>query len=528
MLITIILPTVISLYIGTGLTGERVAGITIGGLALASNGLFYGLSRLRRTGRYYRLLGMSLLAFDVVFVSFFIYSKGGIESRSLPLYGLAILISAALFGRRGVYWTAAGSAVGYDSVILANYFGWVHSPEAVTHEATDLSNVVSSIVFFTAVLLLTGVLTDFLTRLLIRKEQEASQAAAALKRAQAIAKVGSWEWDMAADTITWSDELYNIFGIPRTEPVEYGSFQKRLHPEDRAWVTATINRSLKTRKPFSYDHRIVRPDKSVRIIHGEGKVLTGHRGNIVQLYGTAQDITAERELEAAKGDFVSLASHQLRTPASGVRMLLAMLRDGYAGTLAPEQLRTVEEAYLANERLLRIADDLLNVAKLESGRLVLNRQHLELCLWLKNSTRPQKLLSREHRQKLELLLPKGPVYVDADPERLGMVLDNLLSNARKYTPPRGTIRVILQPGQKAHKIKVSDTGSGMSKTEIGRLFGKFTRLDNPASKGAEGTGLGLFLSKSIVDLHGGSISVTSRPGAGSTFTISLPLKPAVR
>ena len=204
-------------------------------------------------------------------------------------------------------------------------------------------------------------------------------------------------------------------------------------------------------------------------------------------------------------------------------MLLAMLRDGYAGTLRPEQLRAVEEAYAANERLLHIADDLLNVAKLESGRMVLNKQQIELCSWLKSVTNPHKLLAREQRQKLRLEMPKGAIYMTGDAERLAMVLDNLLSNACKYTPPRGTISVTLQAGKRMHKVIVSDSGSGMTRMEIARLFGKFTRLDNSASKGAEGTGLGLYLAKSIVDLHQGSIRVVSKPGVGSTFTISLPV-----
>lgn len=523
LLLAIVLPTLGSLYFGSSLSSQRLSGLVISTVVFAANGVFYILSKLHRGQTYHRVLAMCLLAFDVLFITYFIYDKGGIESRSQLLYALPILMAAALFGRLAVYITAAASAAAYDLVILANYWGIVHSPEAITHQAMDGSYVLNTIIFFTAVLLMVGVLADFITRLLVEKEQEARATAAALKRAQEIAKVGSWEWDAATRAITSSEELYKIFGFSKEAPPQsYEDFLRRIHPDDRKWSTAIIGRSLKTHKPFRFDFRVIRPDKSVHVLHNEGAVLMAKRHEVSHLYGTVRDITAERALDAAKGDFVSLASHQLRTPASGVRMLLAMLRDGYVGGLTPEQRATVQQAYDANERLLHIADDLLNVAKLESGRLVLNKREMELCSWLRQTAAPHGLLAKEHHQKLQLDLPKPPATMLGDPERLAMVVDNLLSNARKYTPPRGIIHVTLVSVRNFYKITVSDTGNGMTKAEVAQLFGKFTRLDNPASKGVDGTGLGLYLAKSIVDLHQGSIKVQSKVGTGTTFTIRLP------
>ena len=523
LLSAITLPSLATLYVGTGLVSIRQSNAIFTVVLFATNGVFYALGRLQRSPTYYRVLGICLVGLDISLVSYFIYSLGGIESRSPILYTMPILMSAAMFGRRGVYLAASASAFIYDFIIVGNYYGWLHSPQALTAQAANGTYVVNTIIFFTIVLLLVAVLTDFLTRLLIQKEFEARSVAADLHRAQAIAKLGSWEWDFTTDRTTWSDELYDMFGITRTrQGGNYQGYISRVHPDDRKWTSNTIGRAIKTHQPFSFEHRIVRPDKTVHIIRTAGKVLANKHGKVHQLYGIMQDITAERALEVAKGDFVSLASHQLRTPASGVRMLLAMLRDGYSGQLSHDQKVMVEQAYEANQRLLHIADDLLNVAKVESGRMVLNKRQVELVAWLKTMFVQQKLLAKERQLKLKLNVPKAAVYVLADSERLVMVVDNLLSNARKYTPARGTITVRLQPTQRNCNIIVKDTGSGMTKTEITRLFGKFTRLDNPASKGAEGTGLGLYLAKSIVDMHGGSIRVQSRPGIGSTFTVRLP------
>ncbi len=521
----IALPSLASLFVGTGLLSLRVSNFVLTLVVFAVNAVFYVLSRLRRSAAYYRAIGVAVVVTDCLFISYFIYSLGGIESRSAILYTLPILMAAAMFGRLGIYLVAAGSAAAYDFIILANYFGWIDSPQAVTDQATNATYVINTIVFFTCVLVLIAVLADFLTRLLIRKEREASATASALRRAQAIAKLGSWEWDVVHNKTVWSDELYDIVGVTRSKHVgTYQSYMGRVYPDDRKWTEDIVNRALKNHKPFSFEHRVIRGDKSIRIVHIEGKVLTDKSGQALQLYGIMQDVTDERSLEKAKGDFVSLASHQLRTPASGVRMLLAMLRDGYSGRLRSEQQEMVEQAYDANERLLHIADDLLNVAKLEAGRIALHKRRVDVTEWLKTICVQQKMLARDRRLKLVIDLPREPTMAYIDPERLAMVVDNLLSNARKYTPARGTITVRLQSTQRTCSLVVADTGSGMTKLEIDSLFGKFTRLDNYASKSTDGTGLGLYLAKSIVDLHGGTIRVGSQPGHGSTFTVRLPRK----
>lgn len=522
LLLAIIIPTLLTLYLGKGIYLPRLLGDILAACLLLANGLFYLLSRLELGRRYYKALGMALLAFDIIFITYFIHSGGGIESRMLLLYAVPILMAAPMFGRAGVYYTAASAAAVYDLLILANFWGIIHSPNMLTSLATQGNYVAYTITIFSTALMTVGVTADFLTRLLIQKEREAIAAVEALQRAQTVAHLGSWEWDVPNDVVTWSDELYRLYGVTKKQPITLESYLQHVHPDDRQRIAAAIAKALKTHRPFSFDHRIILPNKILRTIHGEGKVVVDRHGKPIQMYGISQDITAEHALESAKGDFVALASHQLRTPASGVRMLLAMLRDGYTDALTPAQLQMVEEAYEANERLLRISDDLLNVAKLEAGRLVLNKQHMELKHWLKTVIAPQKLLARQSHQRLQLEVPKGVWYMHGDPERLAMVLDNLLSNARKYTPPRGRIRVALIPTARTYKLMISDTGSGLTRAEIAQLFGKFTRLDNPSSRGAEGTGLGLYLVKSIVDLHQGTIKVSSKPGSGSMFTITLP------
>jgi PAS domain S-box-containing protein len=523
VLLAITVPGLVSLYIGSGIDAKTWAGSSLALIALGTNVVFYYLNRARRGRTYERVLAATLLSFDILLIAYFVYNNGGIESRGPILYVLPIVMSGALFGRRAVYTTTLAAVLTYDTLVTMDYLNFIHSRGGLTGLRSNLPYVINDTVLSTVVLLIIGVLTDFTTRLLVTRERQAAHSADALRRAQAIAKVGSWEWDVTHDIVTWSDELRRIFAARRRSgSLTYDDYLKLVDPQDRQRVDVIVHRALKNHRPFSFDYQVIRPDGHIRMVHTEGKVMTDRNGRVVQLYGTGQDITAERSLEDAKGNFVALASHQLRTPASGVRMLLALLRDGYMGPLTREQQAGVEQAFEANQRLLRIADDLLNVAKLEAGRLTLNLQQLELGAWLRTLLENQKLLVKEKNQKLRIQVPKEPVYASADPQRLSMALDNVLGNARKYTQRRGTITVSLQPGRSFHRLLVADNGSGITRQELGKLFGKFTRLDNQASRGVEGTGLGLYLTKSIVDLHKGSIRVSSKPGVGTTFTIRLP------
>lgn len=523
VLLAIMVPGLASLYVGSDMSARVQTNGRLALVALGTNLVFYSLSRVRRGRMYVRALAATLLLFDVLLVTYFLFVNGGIESRGVVLYVLPIMMSGALFSHRAVYATTLTATLAYNALIIMDYLNVIHSHGGLTGLRGDLPYVVDSTILFTVILLIIGALTDFATRLLVTRERQTAHDADVLKRAQAIAKVGSWEWDVARGTIAWSDEMLRIFDIPRrSASLTYDAYLKFIHPRDRQRVDTIVRRAFKNHRAFSFDHQVVRPNGQIKVVHSEGRVVTNGSGRVVQLYGTGQDITAERSLEEAKGNFVALASHQLRTPAGGVRMLLALLRDGYMGPLTREQQSGVEQAFEANQRLLRIADDLLNVAKLEAGRLTLNLQQLELGAWLRTLLENQKLLVKEKNQKLRIQVPKEPVYASADPQRLSMALDNVLGNARKYTQRRGTITVSLQPGRSFHRLLVADNGSGMTRQELGKLFGKFTRLDNKASRGVEGTGLGLYLTKSIVDLHKGSIRVSSKPGVGTTFTIRLP------
>jgi signal transduction histidine kinase len=237
-----------------------------------------------------------------------------------------------------------------------------------------------------------------------------------------------------------------------------------------------------------------------------------------------RDVTQEFALDRAKDEFVSLASHQLRTPATAVKAILSMMLNGDLGSLTPRQQHFVARAIYTNDRQLTIIEDMLNAAKVDSGELSIAPVEMDIAQLTHDAVQEHIVNLAKHKLTITVDRPNAPTQVMADPVKLRMVLDNLLSNAAKYTPEGGRVSVQVTPLPDGVRIAVTDTGVGIALTDQDRLFRKFSRIQNILSADVGGSGLGLYLVKHIVDLHGGTIEVDSEPGSGSTFTIELPLE----
>lgn len=229
----------------------------------------------------------------------------------------------------------------------------------------------------------------------------------------------------------------------------------------------------------------------------------------------------ELEVERIKDEFLSLATHQLQTPSTGVKMALSLLRDGAAGKLSRSQAALVKDAIEGNNREIKIVGDLLNVARADSGRMVLKKSPTDMRQLIQNIVREQQATIDSREQKLTIKI--HDVVANVDASRLSMAVENLLSNASKYTPDGGTLAIETLQTHDNLILKVTDNGVGIPKDSIPKLFSKFVRLDNPLSGKRGGTGLGLYLAKQIVELHGGTIRVQSETGKGSQFIIELPV-----
>lgn len=234
-----------------------------------------------------------------------------------------------------------------------------------------------------------------------------------------------------------------------------------------------------------------------------------------------------QRLNNAKEEFISLASHQLRTPATVVKQYIGMLSQGLAGNPTKAQMKMLSVAYGSNERQLEIIEDLLRVAKVDAGKVYLEKTPCDMSRQIEMAIRAQAILFEGRGQRVMFTKPKEKMIANVDPKLMLMVLENVLDNAGKYSPHGGQVVIRVEQTDGQTIISVQDNGVGIKKADSHKLFRKFVRIDNPLSILVAGTGLGLYWVKKILDLHGGSIEVTSKLNEGSTFTIKTPIGTAL-
>jgi two-component system, NtrC family, sensor histidine kinase KinB len=236
------------------------------------------------------------------------------------------------------------------------------------------------------------------------------------------------------------------------------------------------------------------------------------------------NVTREKMIERLKSQFVSVAAHQLRTPLSIIKWSLSMLLEGEAGLLTSNQKDMVSKANETNERMIRLINDLLNVARIEEGRFVYQPKTVDLIELLDDIVESIQTMAYSKGVKFKFIKPKDKKskIIKVDIEKASLAIRNLLENAVHYTNSNG--KVILKAERKGDRVFVSvqDTGIGISKDQQDRVFSKFFRGNNAVRTETEGTGLGLFITKNIIEAHDGKISFESEENKGTTFIFSLP------
>jgi len=251
--------------------------------------------------------------------------------------------------------------------------------------------------------------------------------------------------------------------------------------------------------------------------------------------GIERDITKEKEVDKAKTEFVSLASHQLRTPLSSVNWYTEMLLDGDAGPINDEQKKYLNEIYSGNQRMVGLVNSLLNVSRLDLGTFSIEPSAVNVLETAKSVIHElEPTVAKKHLIMKETYSENIPIF-PADQKLLRIIFQNLLSNAVKYTPESGTITLDVhvapkgssfggkETSEESLSISVSDTGIGIPAGQMDKIFTKLFRADNAQETEAEGTGLGLYIIRAIADQSGGQIWFESREGKGTTFYISFPI-----
>jgi signal transduction histidine kinase len=234
-----------------------------------------------------------------------------------------------------------------------------------------------------------------------------------------------------------------------------------------------------------------------------------------------------RRMNDAKSQLLSLISHELKSPLTGISAFAEMLSENPGGNLTDRQLRQVRLIRRSADQLGLLVNDLLDLSGLDSGEFRLEFKGFSPRDMVVQTAEAVEPIMRHQAQRLELDVKAADGEIRGDPARLGQVVMNLLTNASKFSPRGADVKLRAEVDDRSFRVRVRDPGIGICEEDCRRLFTAFFRADNPETRAVPGTGLGLYIASSIVKLHGGTISVESRRGGGSTFTFEVPRNPPV-
>ncbi len=360
-----------------------------------------------------------------------------------------------------------------------------------------------------------------------------------LVEAQQVAHIGSWEWDVGANSVWWSDEMYSVYGLPIGSPITYERYISSIHPDDRAMVQEIVGRSGRTGEPFTFEHRAVRPDGTVRMLHSRGRVVTNEHGHPIRMLGIGHDITdrkraeeerlelvreqaARREAEEAsrmKDYFLATLSHELRTPLNAVL--------GWAEVLKRPELderlrRKAMDAIHRNVTIqANLVSDILDVARIRSGTVSIDARPAAVTTIVEDALDILRPVIAEKQIDVAIDIP-GDAAVMGDAQRLQQVCWNILSNAAKFVSPGGHIVITAKVDGDAVQLTIEDDGPGIPEDFLPHVFEQFRQADPSLTREHGGLGLGLAISQSLVQLHGGTIAAANRSQGGALFTVRLP------
>jgi PAS domain S-box-containing protein len=297
-------------------------------------------------------------------------------------------------------------------------------------------------------------------------------------------------------------------------------WQARVHPDDLHRYYAELPLLWKEGE-HTFEYRFQHKDGNYLWIREEAKVIRDAAGKPTEVMGYWTDITDEKQMDEMRDRFISAVTHELRTPLISVSGYLDLVLTGDSGPLSSEVKSNLEVVKRNTDRLTSLTDDLLDIQRLQSGKLQVNLQPIDFREIIEHATSEIKPFTKAKKQNFNVAVPRRPLLTLGDPTRLSEVLMNLLSNASKFTPEGGRIRLTVSDDKLIIVVKVADTGIGLCREDLTRVFEPFAAIKKPTH--IKGTGLGLSVTKGLVEAHMGRIWAESPgEGKGATFTFALP------
>jgi PAS domain S-box-containing protein len=337
-----------------------------------------------------------------------------------------------------------------------------------------------------------------------------------LEEAQELAHIGSWEWTVAGDRISWSDELFRIYGLDPVGGVRIDSYLEHVHPDDRELLRETVARALGDSKPFSFEHRVVRGDGTVRWVQARGRVIVDAAGVPVRMVGTSQDITDAKGLDQLRENILATVSHELRTPLTSILGFAVTLKERGAGLVGQTRDEIIGHLVEQSQKLDRLLSDLLDLDRLRHGSAGPKFRATDVAALV------HQVVDGYAQDGRRVEIDAAPVVAEVDAARLERIVENLLANAIKHTPPGTDVHVRLAAEGATFLLTVDDRGDGVPEHDRESVFELFDRGD--AHESLPGAGIGLAIVAQFAAVHHGRAWVEDNPGGGASFRVELPVR----
>jgi PAS domain S-box-containing protein len=361
-----------------------------------------------------------------------------------------------------------------------------------------------------------------------------------LQEAQRIARTGHWRLCLSTGECEWSAGVYHLM---RMSPEEYrptlDDLLRRIHEDDREETARRLAECVGTRSEMEWQYRIRDRCGRELILQAEGRCEFDDNGTVAAVFGICRDVTTDWEAKAtlkaakeaaeaanqAKSKFLASTCHELRTPLNAIIGFSEVMKEQILGPLADRYRDYAEDIHCSGMHLLDLINDLLDTAKIEAGQLEYHEEPISLREIIGEAIRLTRLSESDAQHTLDLDVPEPLPALFGDRRGLKQVLINLLGNAVKFTPEGGRIGVAVSTADGSLEIVVRDTGVGIPKDRIADLCQPFKRIENVLSCRHQGSGMGLFITKALVERHGGTLVIESGLGEGTTVRVRLQAMP---
>ncbi|TCC92781.1 ATP-binding protein [Pedobacter hiemivivus] len=395
-----------------------------------------------------------------------------------------------------------------EGLLQEAYFNMVY------HPLRDASDQITGII-----ILATEVTEQVKGRTALLQEQQRSRLAIEA------ANLGIFDVDVERGILQGDARCRELFGIGSVNTTDQANdFMNALHPDDRQEVIQLMQNAFK--KPIKNDDYDVEfrtlsmLDQQLRWVKAKGKLFFSRQGNPARFIGTVLDITREKREEQLKNDFIAMVSHELKTPLTSLKAYVQLMLKRVIQQKDMFMSESLTKADHQVNKMISMINSFLNIARLEAGGIKLEKNAFELNKLISEVINEVTVIIGPHKI---LFIENDEFWLEADRDKIGQVLTNLISNAAKYSPENREIKLDCQNLDRSVKVSISDNGIGIRENDLPNLFSRFKRIESEQTRNISGFGIGLYLCAEIVNSHNGKIWAESEYGKGTVFSFELPL-----